>query len=92
MSQRKRFPISLERRLGVSMMAVFVSAMSCMDRGSVLIPALTVPSMDIKPTIAVSIGSVISISDRFLERLGWSTVLMQPLIGPGFPPRWTSSA
>jgi hypothetical protein len=91
-SQRKRFPISLERCLVVSMIAIFVSAMSYMDRESVLIPALTVPSIDIKPAIAVSIVSVISTFDRFLERLGWPTVLIQPLIGPRFPPRWTSSA
>lgn len=83
-SQRKRFPISRERRLVVSMIDVFVSAMSCMDRGTALIPAHTVPSMEIKPTIAVRVVSVISTSERFLERLGWPTVLMQPLIGPGF--------
>ena len=68
--QRKRFPISLKRRLVVAMIAVFVSAMSDMDRGSVLILAITVPSMGIKPTIAVRIVSVISASNRFLERLG----------------------
>jgi hypothetical protein len=51
--------------------------------------------MDITPAIVVSLVSMLMAPNRVLERSGWPimpTMMMQPLIGPGFPPHWTPSA
>jgi uncharacterized membrane protein YfcA len=56
------FPMSFLSLFFISIVAGFVGAMSGMGGGVVLIPALTVFGLDIKPAIAISIISVIATS------------------------------